>query len=66
MWLIDQRLRGRKIPRKVSDSVWGSARGGGLSVSVRGPRSPKAAKGAKKGVVPTQQTQQKQQQQQRS
>ncbi|KAI8962468.1 hypothetical protein F5Y11DRAFT_191021 [Daldinia sp. FL1419] len=27
MWLIDQRLRGRKIPRKVSDSVWGSARG---------------------------------------
>ncbi|KAI2642685.1 hypothetical protein GGS21DRAFT_499176 [Xylaria nigripes] len=27
MWLIDQRLRGRKIPRKVSDSVWGSAKG---------------------------------------
>ncbi|OTB00121.1 hypothetical protein M426DRAFT_324533 [Hypoxylon sp. CI-4A] len=27
MWLIDQRLRGRKIPRKVTDSVWGSARG---------------------------------------
>ncbi|KAI0540799.1 hypothetical protein GGR58DRAFT_458978 [Xylaria digitata] len=27
MWLIDQRLRGRKIPRKVSDSVWGSAMG---------------------------------------
>ncbi|XXH04616.1 hypothetical protein Hte_011033 [Hypoxylon texense] len=27
MWLIDQRLRGRKIPRKVSESVWGSARG---------------------------------------
>ncbi|KAI1824938.1 hypothetical protein F4861DRAFT_504116 [Xylaria intraflava] len=27
MWLIDQRLRGRKIPSKVSDSVWGSAKG---------------------------------------
>ncbi|KAI1393389.1 uncharacterized protein F4822DRAFT_384494 [Hypoxylon trugodes] len=27
MWLIDQRLRGRKIPRKVTESVWGSARG---------------------------------------
>ncbi|KAI0400384.1 hypothetical protein F4802DRAFT_602095 [Xylaria palmicola] len=27
MWLVDQRLRGRKIPRKVSDSVWGSAKG---------------------------------------
>ncbi|KAI1811243.1 hypothetical protein GGS20DRAFT_563911 [Poronia punctata] len=27
MWLIDQRLRGRKIPPKVSDSVWGSAKG---------------------------------------
>lgn len=27
MWLIDQRLRGRKIPQKVSDSVWGSAKG---------------------------------------
>ncbi|KAI0024901.1 hypothetical protein F4780DRAFT_723496 [Xylariomycetidae sp. FL0641] len=27
MWLIDQRLRGRKIPQKVSDSVWGSAQG---------------------------------------
>ncbi|KAI0834891.1 hypothetical protein F5Y06DRAFT_277461 [Hypoxylon sp. FL0890] len=26
MWLIDQRLRGRKIPRKVTESVWGSAR----------------------------------------
>jgi hypothetical protein len=28
MWLIDQRLRGRKIPARVSDSVWDSARGG--------------------------------------
>ncbi|PSR83769.1 hypothetical protein BD289DRAFT_357400, partial [Coniella lustricola] len=27
MWLIDQRLRGRKIPPRVSDSVWGSAKG---------------------------------------
>lgn len=27
MWLIDQRLRGRKIPQKVGESVWGSARG---------------------------------------
>ncbi|ODA82645.1 hypothetical protein RJ55_01153 [Drechmeria coniospora] len=27
MWLIDQRLRGRKLPRRVSDSVWGSANG---------------------------------------
>jgi hypothetical protein len=27
MWLIDQRLKGRKIPQKVSDSVWGSASG---------------------------------------
>ncbi|KAI0976218.1 hypothetical protein F4678DRAFT_416342 [Xylaria arbuscula] len=35
MWLIDQRLRGRKIPRKVSDSVWGSAKG----VRVLGPKA---------------------------
>ncbi|OHW91192.1 increased rDNA silencing protein 4 [Colletotrichum incanum] len=27
MWLIDQRLRGRKIPMKVSASVWNSAQG---------------------------------------
>ncbi|KAI1877826.1 uncharacterized protein JN550_000008 [Neoarthrinium moseri] len=27
MWLIDQRLRGRKIPQKVMDSVWASAKG---------------------------------------
>ncbi|KDN60904.1 putative increased rDNA silencing protein 4 [Colletotrichum sublineola] len=27
MWLIDQRLRGRKIPNKVSSSVWDSATG---------------------------------------
>ena len=27
LWLIDQRLRGRKIPARVSESVWASARG---------------------------------------
>ncbi|KAI0128813.1 hypothetical protein BJ170DRAFT_623021 [Xylariales sp. AK1849] len=27
MWLVDQRLRGRKIPQKVMGSVWGSAKG---------------------------------------
>lgn len=27
MWLVDQRLRGRKIPPRVSDSVWDSAKG---------------------------------------
>ncbi|VUC21544.1 unnamed protein product [Clonostachys rosea] len=32
MWLIDQRLKGRKIPTKVSESVWGSASGNGLMV----------------------------------
>ncbi len=26
MWLIDQRLRGRKLPARVGDSVWDSAR----------------------------------------
>ena len=26
MWLIDQRLKGRKLPIKVSSSVWSSAR----------------------------------------
>ncbi|KAI3337155.1 hypothetical protein HD806DRAFT_475849 [Xylariaceae sp. AK1471] len=34
MWLVDQRLRGRKTPTKVSDSVWGSAKG----VRVIGPK----------------------------
>lgn len=34
MWLIDQRLRGRKIPLRVSDSVWGSVNG----VRVQGPK----------------------------
>lgn len=27
LWLIDQRLRGRKIPPRVSESMWSSARG---------------------------------------
>lgn len=27
MWLVDQRLRGRKIPQKVGESVWSSAKG---------------------------------------
>ena len=27
MWLIDQRLKGRKLPVKVSDSVWASVKG---------------------------------------
>jgi hypothetical protein len=35
MWLIDQRLRGRKIPAKVGQSVWDSAKG---SVRVMGPK----------------------------
>lgn len=26
MWLVDQRLKGRKLPVKVSDSVWNSVR----------------------------------------
>lgn len=37
MWLVDQRLRGRKIPQKVTDSVWASAKG----VSVRVPTKEK-------------------------
>jgi hypothetical protein len=27
LWLIDQRLKGRRLPPKVSDSVWGSVNG---------------------------------------
>lgn len=27
MWLLDQMLRGRKLPVRVGDSVWGSAYG---------------------------------------
>ncbi|KAI0549424.1 hypothetical protein F4679DRAFT_547076 [Xylaria curta] len=37
LWLIDQRLRGRKLPRKVSESVWGSVKG----VRVMGPEEKK-------------------------
>jgi len=33
MWLVDQRLRGRKIPAKVSESVWDSVE----TVRLRGP-----------------------------
>ena len=33
MWLIDQRLKGRKIPRQVGESVWQSA--AGVSVGLR-------------------------------
>ncbi|KAK4123859.1 hypothetical protein N657DRAFT_671896 [Parathielavia appendiculata] len=32
MWLIDQRLRGRKIPTRVSQSVWDSAGGGHVAM----------------------------------
>jgi len=32
LWLIDQRLKGRKLPVKISDSVWQSAKGIGLKV----------------------------------
>ncbi|KAM0253370.1 hypothetical protein ACHAQJ_007264 [Trichoderma viride] len=33
-WLVDQRLKGRKVPARVTDSVWGSANG----VMVKGPK----------------------------
>jgi hypothetical protein len=36
LWLIDQRLKGRKLPIRVSESVWTSARGVGIKVKVRG------------------------------
>jgi hypothetical protein len=45
MWLIDQRLRGRKIPTRVSQSVWDSA-GGGHGVVVPVPAA--AAKGKRR------------------
>ncbi|RYP13635.1 hypothetical protein DL767_010645 [Monosporascus sp. MG133] len=44
MWLIDQRLRGRKIPRKVGDSVWWSANG----VHVKGPKGGGGGGGGKR------------------
>lgn len=34
MWLVDQQLRGRKLPLRVSDSIWDSAFG----VKLRNPR----------------------------
>lgn len=36
LWLIDQRLKGRKLPVRVSESVWTSARGLGIKVKVKG------------------------------
>ncbi|KAH6625468.1 hypothetical protein C7974DRAFT_425135 [Boeremia exigua] len=36
LWLVDQRLKGRKLPTRVSESVWASARGVGIKVKVRG------------------------------
>lgn len=45
MWLIDQRLKGRKLPVKVSDSVWGSVRGAtGVKVKVGDRHGHKAIK----------------------
>ncbi|KAF2838293.1 hypothetical protein M501DRAFT_1005160 [Patellaria atrata CBS 101060] len=35
LWLIDQRLKGRKLPVKVGESVWASVRGVGVKVKVR-------------------------------
>lgn len=35
LWLIDQRLKGRKLPLRVSDSVWASVRGVGVKVRVK-------------------------------
>lgn len=43
MWLIDQRLRGRKIPPRVSESVWDSAKG----VRVLNPEHHHGHKGGK-------------------
>jgi hypothetical protein len=41
MWLIDQRLRGRKIPQRVSQSVWESAGArGGTNSAVATPLTP--------------------------
>lgn len=37
LWLVDQRLKGRKLPLRVSESVWASVRGVGVKVKV-GPR----------------------------
>ncbi|KAK3295778.1 increased rDNA silencing protein 4 [Chaetomium fimeti] len=50
LWLIDQRLRGRKIPARVSQSVWDSAAGGHHGVVVPLPAGAGAGGGGgKKG-----------------
>ncbi|KAK4152068.1 increased rDNA silencing protein 4 [Chaetomidium leptoderma] len=48
LWLVDQRLRGRKIPARVSQSVWDSAGGGHGGVVVPLVPSSSAGKGKKK------------------
>ncbi|KKY27823.1 putative eps15-like protein [Diplodia seriata] len=35
LWLIDQALKGRKLPVKVQESVWASVRGAGVKVRIR-------------------------------
>ena len=35
LWLIDQRLKGRKIPQKVGESVWASANGMMMTTKVK-------------------------------
>lgn len=35
LWLIDQSLKGRKLPTKVGESVWTSVRGVGVKVKVK-------------------------------
>jgi len=32
LWLVDQRLKGRKLPQRVSESVWDSVTGVGMKV----------------------------------
>jgi hypothetical protein len=45
LWLIDQRLKGRKLPIKVSDDVWHSARGvTGVKIKVSDRRPHKMRK----------------------
>lgn len=47
MWLIDQRLRGRKIPARVGASVWDSVRGG--AIKIPDPKSKSSSRMAKGG-----------------
>lgn len=35
LWLIDQRLKGRKLPPRVGDSVWASVTGLGTKVRIK-------------------------------